>query len=186
MPFSPISKKSGDLIKSDDWNQALTAIVDLFTKFDKATGHNHSGGLESGPPIAEAGIANNAITNAKIADSAVTGAKIANATITAAKVAAGTFSPNIGISFLGTLSDGQTIPPPSGFTAQECTFFVSVTSINCDGTTPTTSSPIGLPGKPGGWFYTVKVDTAGKVTILKSSNLSLTVAGLAMAKKGGW
>src|SRR5947209_4517792 len=149
MPFSHIPKNPGDLIKSEDWNSALDAIVNLFTKFNNATGHSHSGSSEEdGPPINEVGIAAGAITNAKIQDGAVSATKIQNGAITDAQVAAGTFSRDIGIAFVATLSTGQTIPPPSGFTAQECIFFAAVTSAN---------SNITL----GSWSYTVKVSSAG-------------------------
>ena len=174
MPFSHTPKNPGDLIKSEDWNKALTAIVELFAKFAPAGGHTHNGTGESGPPIAEAGIAANAITNAKIANGAVNAVKIQDGTITAAKIAPGQFSRDTGISFVMTLSDGQSIPPPSGFTAQECIFFVAATSLSCTGQ-PTAQ-----------WNYTVKVNAEGRVAVVKSNNITISISGLAMAKRGGW
>ena len=84
MPFSHIPKNPGDLIKSEDWNKTLDAMVELFGKFDAVAGHGHSGSGENGPPITEAGIAANAISNLKIQDGAVSANKIANGSITAA------------------------------------------------------------------------------------------------------
>ena len=166
MPFSHIPKNPGDLIKSDDWNKALNAVVDLFAKFN-AAGHKHTGVGEDAPQIAEAGIANNAISNAKIQDGAVT----------LNKVAAGIFARDIGLTFVLTLSNGQSIPPPSGFTAGECIFFVAVTSASYSGGAFNSS-----------WNYTVKVNAAGGVTVAPGGNgtLNITVSGLALAKKGGW
>ena len=178
MPFSHVPKNPGDLIKSEDWNNALDAIVDLFNKFNNATGHTHSGSDESGPPIPEAGIANNAVTNGKIQDGAISNTKIQDGTITTAKVAPGSFSRDIGIALAPTLSNGQTIPPPTGFTAQECIFFVAVTSA-----TTNVNIPFG-----GGNFtasYTVKVGPTG-VVVIGANNMTVTVAGLALAKRGGW
>ena len=163
MPFSHTPKNPGDLIKSEDWNNALTAIVDLFAKFDTAAGHTHSGAAEDAPPINEAGIANNAISNAKIKDGAVT----------VAKVAAGSFSRDIGIAIMPSVTNGQTIPPPSGFTPQECIFFAAAKFVN---------NPVGT----GSWSYNVSVDASGKVTIGTSGNVGVAAVGLAMAKKGGW
>ncbi len=173
MPFSHIPTNPGDLIKSEDWNKALNAMVELFGKFDKAAGHAHTGSGENGPPINEAGIANNAISNLKIQDGAISAAKIQNGAITAAQVAAGTFSLNFGIAFVLTLSDSQTIPPPSGFTPQECIFFVAVTSVQ-------------VTAALASWSYTVKVSAAGTVSIVKANTMNITVSGLALAKKGGW
>ena len=161
MPFSHIPKNPGDLIKSEDWNNALDAIVDLFGKFNDATGHTHSGSGEGGPPIAEAGIANNAISNAKIQDGAVS----------VSKVAAGTFSRDIGIAIMPSVGNGQTIPPPSGFTAQECIFFATAKFVSNGGS--------------AAWNYNVTVDATGKVTIAVS-NVGVVAVGMAMAKKGGW
>src|SRR6187455_65734 len=133
MPFSHTPKNPGDLIKSDDWNKALTAVVELFGKFDKAAGHSHNGNLENGPQITDAGIANNAVTNAKIQDNAVTAGKILNGTITADKVVPKTFSRDVGISVMSSITNGQTIPPPSGFTPAECLFFAAAKFVNNNG-----------------------------------------------------
>ena len=161
MPFSHTPKNPGDLIKSDDWNQALNAVAELFVKFDNAAGHTHSGSGEDGPPIGEAGIANNAISNTKIQDGA----------ITAAKVAAGTFARNIGISIMPSVGNGQTIPPPSGFTPQECVFFA-------------TAKFVSNAAQPN-WSYNVTVDATGKVTIV-ANNVGVVAVGFALGKKGGW
>jgi hypothetical protein len=173
MPFSHIPKNPGDLIKSEDWNSALDAIVNLFAKFNNATGHSHSGSSEEdGPPITEASIAANAITNAKIQDGAISDTKNQDGAVTVAKVAAGTFSRDIGIAIMPSVSDGQTIPPPSGFTAQECIFFASAKFV---------SQGAGVVS----WSYNVTVDVTGKVTIL-ANDVGVVAAGLAMAKRGGW
>ena len=172
MPFSHIPKNPGDLIKSEDWNKALNALVELFGKFDKTAGHQHSGSGEDAPQIPEAGIANGAVSGAKIQDGAISTQKIQDGSVTLNKVAAGIFARNIGLTFVTTLSDGQTIPPPSGFIASECLFFVAVTTASVTNTST--------------WTYTVKVSSAGKVAIAKSANMSITVSGLALAKKGGW
>lgn len=176
MPFSHIPKNPGDLIKSDDWNKALNAVVDLFAKFN-AAGHKHTGVGEDAPQIAEAGIANNAISNAKIQNGAVSNAKIQDGAVTLNKVAAGIFARDIGLTFVLTLSNGQSIPPPSGFTAGECIFFVAVTSASYSGGAFNAS-----------WNYTVKVNASGVVTVATggTGSLNITVSGLALAKKGGW
>ena len=98
MPFSTDTKNPGDLIKSQDWNEAMNAIVALFDKLDQSTGHQHTGGVEDAPPIPEAGLEDNtvsadkiqdaAVTETKIASGAVTSDKIANNSINAAKIAA--------------------------------------------------------------------------------------------------
>lgn len=162
MPFSHTPKNPGDLIKSEDWNNALDAIVDLFNKFNDATGHTHSGAGEDGPPIAEAGIANNAITNEKILDG----------TITAAKVAPGSFARDIGIAIMPSVTTGATIPPPAGFTPQECIFFATAKFVSVGAGTVS-------------WNYNITVDATGKVTI-GVNNVGVVAVGMAMAKKGGW
>jgi hypothetical protein len=171
MPFTNIPKNPGDLIKSEDWNKTLTALVELFGKFDKVTGHQHSASGEDAPQIKEAGIAANAVSNAKILDGAITNNKIQAGTITSDRVAAGTFARNIGIAIMPTVSNGQTIPPPSGFLASECIFFAAAKFVSNAGVAT--------------WSYNVSVDANGKVTI-GASNVTVAATGLAMAKKGGW
>ena len=161
MPFSHVPKNPGDLIKSEDWNDALDAIADLFSKFNDATGHTHSGSGEGGPPITETGIADNAISNAKIQDG----------TITTAKVAPGSFARDIGIAIMPSVSNGATIPPPAGFTPQECIFFATAKFVSNGGQLT--------------WSYNINVDATGKVTI-GASNVGVVAVGMAMAKKGGW
>lgn len=172
MPFSHTPKNPGDLIKSDDWNKALNAVVELFGKFDKAAGHSHNGTLENGPQIPEAGIANNAVSNAKIQDNAITANKILDGTITAQKVVAKTFSRDVGIAVMTSISNGQTIPPPAGFTAQECLFFA-------------TAKFVSFGGGTANWNYNITVDATGKVTVA-TTNIGVVVVGMSMAKKGGW
>lgn len=173
MPFSHTPKNPGDLIKSEDWNKALNAIVELFGKFSAVAGHQHSGSGEDAPQIKEAGIANNAITAVKILDGAVTAAKIPNGSITAAKVAAGTFSRDIGIAIMTSVTNGVTLPPPAGFTVQECIFFATAKFVN-------------HPGGTAAWSYNITVDGNGKVTIAANGNVGIAAVGFAMAKRGGW
>lgn len=91
MPFNPEFQNSGDPIRSQDWNDLVKGIADLFEKMSgtAGVGHQHTGGDEEGPQIAEAGLANNAVSTAKIQDLAITAAKIATNAVTAAKIADG-------------------------------------------------------------------------------------------------
>jgi hypothetical protein len=97
MPFSFTSKTQGDLIRSQDWNAAMTAIVALYDKINGSTGHAHTGGVEDGPQIGTAGLqdlsvtlqklANLCVNTAKLVDSAVTNPKIAAAAVDGTKLA---------------------------------------------------------------------------------------------------
>lgn len=162
MPFSHTPKSPGDLIKSEDWNEALDAIVDLFNKFSRTAGHRHTGTGEDSPQITDNGIAANAVTTDKIRNRAVTAAKIASGVV-----------PNIGVAVTSSLSDGQNIPVPRGFNRNECVFFAAAHTVNVRRTPAT---------------YAVKVDGNGKVTFVMTpdGSVSIGVAGLALGKKGGW
>lgn len=89
MPFSFTPKSAGDLIRSQDWNAAMTAISALYDKLNAATGHRHTGGVEDAPQIPTAGIADLAVITAKLADLVITTNKLANLAVTNAKLAAG-------------------------------------------------------------------------------------------------
>lgn len=191
MPFTPEIKNPGDLVKSKDWNEALQAIVTLFTKFDQATGHLHSGAPEDAPPIGTAGIADNAIATSKIQNNAITAAqiadgtigtvqlasgavtadKIADATITAAKIAAGVVPRDIGIAIAPNLQSGQTISPPTGYAVSECVFFAFAKTFS-------------VP--PDGGSFSCFADTAGNISASAPAGGSITVVGIAIAKRGGW
>lgn len=89
MPFSFTNKSAGDLIRSQDWNAAMTAIAALYDKLNAVTGHKHTGAVEDGPQIPTGGIADLAIVTQKILDLAVTTQKLANLAVTNQKLAAG-------------------------------------------------------------------------------------------------
>lgn len=101
MPFTFTPKSAGDLIRSQDWNAAMTAIAALFDKLsaDATLGHTHDGTPENGPLIGSNGLQNAAVTlqkladlavsAAKLQDGAVTNAKIGNGAVTSAKIATG-------------------------------------------------------------------------------------------------
>ncbi len=89
MPFTYDDKSPGDLIKSEDWNLAMAAIVALFGKLDPTSGHNHDGTAENAPVISENGIADDAIISEKINTGAVIEAKLANNAVSSAKIEAG-------------------------------------------------------------------------------------------------
>lgn len=179
MPFTPETKNPGDLIRSADWNAALTAIAQLFAKLDQAGGHSHTGAFEDGPQIGANGLADNAVTAnkvaanavtaAKIASAAVTADKIANAAVTAAKLAAGVI-PQIGIAVTNGLQNGQSIPVPSGFAREECIFMVALKWINLSGA-----------GDP---VVNCSVNAQGLVSAAPSDRV--VAVGVAFGKKGGW
>ncbi|MEO1261093.1 MAG: hypothetical protein AAFZ15_19990 [Bacteroidota bacterium] len=162
MPFNHVPKNPGDLIKSEDWNEALDAIVALFAKFNAGSGHKHSGSGEDAPPIETNGVADNAITTQKIRNSAVTAQKLAAGLI-----------PEIGVaSTQGMAANGASIPVPSGFKRSECIFFASIKHLQKTSGNQTFTSSIS-------W------DDDGKVTI-NGDNIGTAFAGLAIGKKGGW
>jgi hypothetical protein len=172
MPFSHTPKNPGDLLKSDDWNKALNAVVALFGKLDPATGHSHNGTVENGPQITEAGLANNAVSSVKIQDNAVTATKIPDGSIAGTKIVPNTFSRNVGIAVVSSITNGATIPPPAGFLATECLFFATAKFVQNN-------------SNQANWSYNIAVDATGKVTITQS-NVGVVVVGMSMAKKGGW
>jgi hypothetical protein len=206
MAFTPETKNPGDLVKSKDWNEAMQAIVGLFAKFDPAAGHHHSGASEDAPPITQNGIADNAIvtgkiqdgaiTEAKLQDNAVAGGKIQDGSVTNSKIqdgavtleklAAGVVSSNIGIAVTASLTNGATIPVPSGFTAQECVFF----------TFPKAIQDVNVRR------FNLTVNATGTVTITYNDQngnaipdpdpgapfriFPMYATGVALAKRGGW
>ncbi len=120
MPFNPgTEKEPGNLVLSKDWNDAMHAIVSLFSKLDPNAGHKHDGSAENGPKIEMGGIANKAIGTDQIEDGAVT----------LAKIKPGDVSRKIGIAISSGLFNAQNISAPSGFTNAECHFFVFVNYI---------------------------------------------------------
>lgn len=162
MPFSHVPKNPGDLIKSEDWNQALDAIAALFAKFNAGSGHQHSGTGEDAPPIGTGGIADNSITTAKIQ----------NAAITAAKLAVGTV-PTIGVaSTQGMSTNDALIPVPAGFARNECIYYAALKYVVKN-------------ANPNTFTSAVSWDSNGKVTII-GDGAGVVVAGLAIGKKGGW
>ena len=227
MPFSPDSKNPGDLIKSLDWNDAMTAIVTLYERLDGALGHKHTGGAEDGPQIGNDGLQNGAVDGSKIApnavnathlaansvgtseiaansignselasnavantniqnfavnssklsSNAVTNTKIANGAVTANKIAANVI-PDIGIVYAPTLTDGQTIPRPSGFSASETIYYAALKAVS-----------VATTG--GGSARTMKVNVNQSTGLVSFLNLNNTngaaeAVGLALSKKGGW
>lgn len=87
MPFSFTNKSAGDLIRSQDWNIAMAAIVALYDKINGSTGHRHTGGPEDGPQIPSAGLQDLAVLTQKLADLAVTTQKLADLSVTNQKLA---------------------------------------------------------------------------------------------------
>lgn len=121
--------------------------------------------------INAAKILDGSVGTAELANNAVTVDKILNATITAAKIAPGVIPANIGIAVSPALSNGQTIPPPNGFAANECVFFAFAKTFS-------------VPS--GGGQFSVFADNTGKITASAPAGGSIVVAGVAIAKKGGW
>ena len=76
--FNKEEEGQGNPVRSARWNAMQDAIVELMAKFNNATpdGHGHSGAVEDGPQITEAGIADGAITTDKIQDGAITSNKL--------------------------------------------------------------------------------------------------------------
>jgi hypothetical protein len=88
MPFSFTNKTQGDLIRSQDWNAAMSAIVALYDKINGSTGHRHTGGVEDGPQIGSPGLQDLAVLTQKLADLCVTTAKLMDSAVTNPKIAA--------------------------------------------------------------------------------------------------
>ena len=77
-----------------------------------------------------------------------------------------------GIGFASaSISDGQMIPVPTGFTREECVFFAAIKYLN-------------IPNNGNSIIANCTVDKTGKVTV--SPDSGVMAAGLAIAKKGGW
>jgi hypothetical protein len=77
-----------------------------------------------------------------------------------------------GIGFASaSLSHGQMIPVPTGFTREECVFFAAIKFLN-------------IPTDGNRFIANCTVDQTGKVSV--SDDSRVMVAGLAIAKKGGW
>ena len=183
MPFTPDTKNTGDFVSSGDWNGAMEAIVALFEKFSNGSAaHNHTGGFEEGPQLGTSSLLNGAVTDAKIANSTIsgsklrnntlTGSKLANGTVTLSKIASGVIPPNIGITVSKGLSDGQTIPVPSGFSRSECIFFASIKYLNLN------------MNASGSVIYSCNVDSNGKIATSPTNRVA--VMAFAIGKKGGW
>jgi hypothetical protein len=77
-----------------------------------------------------------------------------------------------GIGFASaSISHGQMIPVPTGFTREECVFFAAIKFLN-------------IPTDGNRFIANCTVDKTGKVSV--SDDSRVMVAGLAIAKKGGW
>jgi hypothetical protein len=77
-----------------------------------------------------------------------------------------------GIGFASTsLSDGQMIPVPAGFSREECVFFAAIKYLN-------------IPNDGSNFIVNCTVDKNGKVNA--SPDGRVVAAGFAIAKKGGW
>ncbi len=83
-------------------------------------------------------------------------------------------SPAIGLTVAVGLSNGATIPVPSGFQLSETQFFAFVKFYSAD---PTTGQNLN---------FRVFADTSGKVTATAGTGQSVLATGIAISKKGGW
>src|SRR5687767_4350341 len=131
MPFIPEPQNPGDPIRAGDWNDLNTAVTQLFARFHQATGHGHTGTEEDGPPIGSAALAAGAVTTPALANASVTAAKLADGAVTGAKLAPGAVTADklaipvpreIGVAVAQCVSNGQSLPIPTGFSRQECIF----------------------------------------------------------------
>jgi hypothetical protein len=111
-----------------------------------------------------------AVINAKIADQAVTNGKIADQAVTLNKIAPGVL-PDIGITVMQTIQDGQSIPIPRGFQRSDCVFYVALKFVQID-------------PDLGRVIYNCGVDANGRVST--SDPGRVLAMGVAMAKRGGW
>lgn len=87
MPFTFNSKNAGDLIRSQDWNDAMAAIEALYGRLSPATGHGHTGTPEDGPRIGTNGLADLAVTMSKLGDLSVANTKLQDSSVTGTKIA---------------------------------------------------------------------------------------------------
>ena len=136
--LSPLTRNG---IQSQDWNEALDAVSKLYTKFDAAAGHKHTGGLEDSPPITTAGIADGAVTAAKLAAGAIK---------------------QIGVAFKADMLDGDQIPIPAGFVESECIFFAAISGY---GRTGGGAGAANFTGKVETIGRLIKITTTGSINV---------------------